>query len=144
MAVTFEYESVVQCSPEKVWECFRDVSAWKRFNPAISNVRWTKGEPWQPGSHLAMDLVQPRPITVESELVECSAPNFFRLKGKMMGVSADHIFEFAGNSEGATKMRTSQVLTGAATIFISDKMKRAAVEAFAKWFEAMRHEIESC
>jgi hypothetical protein len=144
MAVTFEYESVVQCSPEKVWERFSDVSSWRRFNPAIGNVRWIKGEPWQPGSHLAMDLVQPRPITVESELVECSAPNLFRLKGKMMGVSADHTFEFTLDGNGATKMRTAQVLTGAATIFISDKMKRAAVDAFANWFEAMRREIESC
>jgi uncharacterized protein YndB with AHSA1/START domain len=142
MAVTLAYESVVNAPVERVWEQFSDVSQWRRFNPAIGDVRWTKGEPWQPGSRLAMDLVQPRPITVESELAECHPPNLIRLKGKMMGVSADHTFEFTPQSDGTTKMRTAQVLSGAATMFINDRMKNAAVGAFRNWFENMRQEIE--
>ncbi len=144
MSVTLEYESVVQCTPEKIWERFSDVSSWKRFNPAISNTRWTSGEPWHPGSRLAMDLVQPRPMTIESEIVECRPPNFMRLKGRMMGVSADHTFEFTPQGDGGTRMRTAQVLTGAATIFISEKLRRAATETFANWFEAIRREVETC
>jgi uncharacterized protein YndB with AHSA1/START domain len=143
MPVTLQHESIVQASPEKIWERFSDVSTWKRFNPAISDVRWTRGEPWQIGSQLSMDLVQPRPITVHSELAEYRPPHFLRLRGKMMGVSADHTFEFSAQADGTTKMRTVQVLTGPATIFISDKIKRIATDNFIHWFEALRREIES-
>jgi hypothetical protein len=143
MAVTLEYETKVQCAPEKLWERFSDVSQWRHFNPAISNVRWSEGEPWKVGSKLAMDLVQPRPMTVVSELAECIAPRFIRLKGKLMGVSADHTFEFTPETDGTTRMRTAQVLSGAATIFISDKMKQSATETFREWFEAMKRDIES-
>lgn len=143
MSVTLQHESIVHSSPEKVWERFSDVSSWKRFNPAISDVRWTKGEPWQIGSHLSMGLLQPRPMTVHSELAECKPPYFMRLRGKMMGVSADHSFEFTALPDGTTRMRTVQVLSGPATIFISDKIKRMATETFVNWFDVLRREIES-
>ena len=143
MAITLSYESSVRATPEQVWAKFSDITCWPRFNKAIAGVRWLDGEPWHRGAKLAMDLVQPRPMTVESVLDEVVAPNLLRLKGKMMGVSAEHTFEFTAQPDGTTKMRTEQVLTGAATIFISEKMKSAATSAFANWFDGMRREIES-
>ncbi|MEO8726003.1 MAG: SRPBCC family protein [Acidobacteriaceae bacterium] len=142
MAVTLRYESLVKCTPARVWEHFHDVSQWKRFNPAINDVKWTKGEPWTVGSQLSMELVQPRPMTVHSELAELHVPRFLRLKGKMMGVSADHSFEFTDLGDGTTRMRTVQVLTGPATIFISKRIQDLATATFVQWFETLRREIE--
>lgn len=143
MAVRLEYETVAHCSAERVWETFRDVSAWKRWNPSIGNVRWVSGEPWQIGSRLVMELVQPRPMALESEVVENAAPGLLRIKGKVMGVNAEHSFAFEAQPDGTTKMRTWQVLSGPATIFLSEKLKKMATDTFAKWFEAARQEAET-
>jgi len=144
MAVRMEYETTAQCSPEKIWERFSDVQSWKRWNPSIGGVRWVAGEPWKQGSRLAMDVVQPRPITLESEVLAVEAPRLLTLKGKAMGVTAEHTFSFEPQPDGTTRMRTWQVLTGAATMFISNQMKKTATDVFAQWFEAMRTEAESC
>ncbi len=142
MAVRLEYETVARCTAERVWETFREVWAWKRWNASIGDVRWLNGEPWQVGSRLVMEMVQPRPMALESEVAENAAPGLVRIKGKVMGVNAEHSFAFEQQADGTTKMRTWQVLSGPATIFISEKMKKMATEMFAQWFEAVRREAE--
>jgi hypothetical protein len=59
-----------------------------------------------------------------------------------MGVTIKHNFNFAPQSDGSTKMQSEIELTGPATFFITEDMKKKGLAAFVEWFDAMRGQAE--
>lgn len=59
-----------------------------------------------------------------------------------MGVFFVQGLEFAAQPDGTTQMKTQLELSGAATFFISKKMKEQGIQVFAQWFNALKAEAE--
>jgi uncharacterized protein YndB with AHSA1/START domain len=135
-----DYSTVANCPPEQVWAVFSDLNSWSQWNP-LAKASWVEGEPWQPGSELLLEPAQ-SPMKVKAKLQNIVLPSIVSWQGSAMGVSFVHRFEFASQPDGATLMKTVLELSGAATFFISSKMKQQGVDIFAQWFNALKAEAE--
>jgi hypothetical protein len=135
-----EYETVVACSPEQVWAVFSDLSNWSQWN-SMTTASWAQGDPWQADSELLLEPAQPA-VKVKARVLDCAPPYSVRWRGRAMGVSVVHSFEFAAQPGGSTFMKTVVELSGPATFFISNKMKQQGVDIFAQWFNALKAEAE--
>lgn len=136
-----EYSTTANCPPAQVWAVFSDVQSWSRWNP-LATAAWIEGEPWQQGSQLALQPAQPQ-VKVKAKIVDTAPPNSVRWQGSAMGVSFQQSFDFSAQTDGTTLMKTQLDLSGAATFFISNKMKQQGIDLFARWFKAMKAEAEN-
>jgi hypothetical protein len=57
-------------------------------------------------------------------------------------VKGEQWFAFHAQPDGTTKMSAWQHLSGAPTLFITEKMKQAGLNVFAEWFGALKREAE--
>lgn len=135
-----EYSTIANCQPDQVWAVFSDVQNWSQWNPLVT-ATWIEGQPWEQGSQLVLQPAEP-PIKVKAKLLNTAPPNSVRWQGSAMGVSFQQSFDFSAQPDGTTLMNTQLDLSGAATFFISNKMKQQGVDLFALWFNAMKAEAE--
>ena len=135
-----DYSTSANCSPEQVWAVFSDVSTWSQWNP-MARASWVEGEPWQTGSQILLEPTQ-APTKIKAKVVDSALPHSVSWQGSAMGVTFVHRFDFTSQPDGTTLMKTVVDLSGAATFFISNKMKQQGIDMFAQWFNALKTEAE--
>src|SRR4051812_839120 len=121
MSVKLEYSTTASCSPEAVWQQFRQTDRWAQWTTYIQGARWISGEPWAVGSEIELSVAQPA-LKLKGTLTESKPPFVFVIKGGAMGINVEHEFGFV-EQDGKTLMATRMTLTGPATIFINAAVK---------------------
>jgi len=139
MAIHYNHEVLESCSPEHAWQAFRDVERWPQWNPLIARALWDGGEPWQKGSTLQTEIAQPTRVTLRPQIEGVATPNVVHWIGRQMGVKAEVLFRFDPDPAG-TKIQCFQEVTGAPTMFVTDKMKREITGVFDQWLESLKTE----
>jgi hypothetical protein len=141
MAIRYHNAVLAACSPENVWQVFRDVDRWPQWNSAIGRASWSSGEPWQKGSTLEIQVANPASITLHPQIEGVAPPNVVHWIGKQMGVKAEILFRFDPDPAG-TKIECFQEVTGAPTMFVTDRMKAEVTAVFDRWLESLKSEAE--
>jgi hypothetical protein len=141
MSIKLEHSTVAKCSAEAVWQAFTEIDRWPEWSKLFSRATWIGGTPWEKGSVLLLEVAQP-PAKVRCEVSEVASPNHAKWTGNVMGVTIKHNFSFSLQPDGATLMRSDIDLSGPATFFINDDMKKKGLAAFVEWFDAMRGQAE--
>ena len=141
MSIKLEHSTTAKCSVESVWQAFTEVERWPEWSKLFSRATWIGGPPWEKDSVLLLEVAQP-PAKVRAEVAEVAAPNRASWKGNVMAVTIKHNFNFVPQSDGSTTMQSSIDLSGPATFFINDDMKKKGLAAFVEWFDAMRGQAE--
>ncbi len=136
-----EYSTVTKCTPEQIWAVFSDTEKWSQWTPMIGGANWIEGEPWQNGSQLSIEAVQPS-MKVKAKVVDPIPPNGVKWQGGMMGVNFESRFYFTRQPDGTTVMKSSLSLSGPAVFFMSNNMKNKGLAVFTTWFNALKAEAE--
>lgn len=142
MAIRYHHQLQANCTPEFVWQAFAEVDRWPQWNKIIGSGKWVAGTPWQPGSKMRIQVVSPINFTLEPEVVGAKAPEVVHWQGKGMGVNAEIMFRFVGQADGTTAMEVLEEFTGAATMFVTERMKRDVVTVFDSWLKSLKDEAE--
>jgi hypothetical protein len=74
--------------------------------------------------------------------MESMPPNRVVWTGSVMGVTIKHSFNFLPRPDGSTTMQSNIELSGPATFFINDDMRKKGLAAFVEWFDAMSAQAE--
>ena len=141
MSIKLEYATTANCNAECVWQAFTDVARWPEWSKLFSRATWIGGAPWELGSVLLLEIAQP-PAKIRAEVSEVAGPNHATWTGNVMGVTIKHNFNFIVQPDGSTAMQSDIDLSGPATFFINDDMKKKGMAAFVEWFDAMRAQAE--
>lgn len=141
MSIKLEHATTARCKPESVWQVFTDVASWPEWSKLFSRATWIGGAPWEKGSVLLLEIAQPA-AKIRAEVAEVAALGRASWTGNVMGVTIKQNFNFISESDEYTKMRSDIDLSGTATFFINDDMKKKGLAAFAEWFDAMRAQAE--
>jgi polyketide cyclase/dehydrase/lipid transport protein len=136
-----DHSTIAKCSVESAWQALTEVDRWPEWSKLFSRATWIGGPPWEKGSVLLLEVAQP-PAKVRAEVSGVSAPNRVTWVGNVMGVTIKHNFNFVTQADGTTLMQSDIDLSGAATFFISQDMKKKGFAAFVEWFDAMRAHAE--
>ena len=141
MSIKLEHSTVAKCSVESAWQALTEVERWPEWSKLFSRATWIGGPPWEKGSVLLLEVASP-PAKVRAEVSAVAAPGRVSWVGNAMGVTIKHNFNFTAQPDGATLMRSDIDLSGPATFFISEDMKKKGFAAFVEWFDAMRAQAE--
>jgi len=141
MSIRLEHSTVANCDLESAWQALTEVERWPEWSRLFSRATWIGGPPWEKGSVLLLEVAQP-PAKVRAEVSEVTAPGRVSWVGNVMGVTIKHNFNFVAQSDGSTLMKSNIDLSGPATFFISEDMKKKGFAAFVQWFDAMRAQAE--
>ena len=141
MSIKLEHSTVAKCSVESVWQAFTEVERWPEWSKLFSRATWIGGAPWEKSSVLLLEVSQP-PAKVRAEVANVTPPNTAAWTGNVMGVTIKHNFNFVAQADGSTLMQSDIELSGPATFFINDEMKKKGFAAFVEWFDAMRSQAE--
>src|SRR4051812_15400726 len=141
MAIKLEHSTVAKCKVESAWQAFTEVERWPEWSKLFSRATWIGGPPWEKNSVLLLEVAQPA-ARVRAEVSAVSAPNHATWAGNVMGVTIKHSFNFVAQADGSTAMQSGIELSGPATFFINDDMKKKGLAAFVEWFDAMKMQAE--
>jgi len=141
MAIHYQNAVLANCSPEHAWQAFRDVERWPDWNRMISRAFWEDGEPWQKGSTLAIEIAQPKTFTLRPQIEGVVPPNIVHWIGRQMGVKAEVLFRFDPDPAG-TNIQCFQEVSGAPTMFVTDRIKQEIAGVFDQWLESLKAEAE--
>ena len=142
MAIRNQHSLVANCSPESVWQVFQDVARWPEWNDVIGSAAWVEGQPWQKDARLRIEIVRPISLTLEPQVLGTAPPNVVHWGGGGMGVKAEILFRFDPQQDGTTLMQVWQEFTGAATMFVTQRMKRDVITLFDGWLQSLKREAE--
>ncbi|MCU1285492.1 MAG: hypothetical protein JWO13_1842 [Acidobacteriales bacterium] len=141
MSIKLDYSTTAKCGVESVWQAFSEVERWPEWSNLFSGATWIEGEPWARGSKLLLEVAQPS-AKVKAAVSEVAAPQQAIWTGSVMGVTITHSFKFIPQADETTLMQSNIELSGPATFFINNDMKKKGLEQFAQWFEAMKSQAE--
>ena len=142
MALRWHHQLVASCSPDFIWRAFEDVSRWPDWNAVIGRAAWVQGQPWQRDSKLHIEIVNPTKLTLEPVVLGSAPPNLTHWTGKGKGVKAEILFRFDKQADGGTTMQVWEEFSGAATLLVTDRMKRDIVAVFDHWLQSLKAEGE--
>lgn len=137
-----EYNVVTRANRDLVWQLFSDWRRWRRFSDVYGDIRWGKGEPWQPGSRMLIDLLRPLPATVDHVITVCSPPEFVAWIDHVYGNSMEQWVTFSTLSDGSTRIHTWAEIAGP-TQTVGGVDAIDMVRRFIRqWYEAFRAECD--
>lgn len=62
MALTVDASRLIRVAPGTIWEMWRDLPRWPRWQPEAVEARWVVGTPWTDGSTFALLRRGPWPL----------------------------------------------------------------------------------
>jgi len=143
MAIRLEYSTTAKCRPDHVWQKFKDMEQWAWWNRVIARAKWIAGQPWQKGSRFEMELIRPKAMKLKPVILEAAPPNTIGWVGKASGFTGEHWFSFELQPDGQTTLvKTWEDVSGPATWFFGNGMKRALLKMHQDWLEALKVEAE--
>src|SRR5262249_11974226 len=67
----FQYSVITKASRERAWEIFSNWRRWKEFSDVYGELHWREGKPWEAGSRLEIEVVQPVKTVVSHVITNC-------------------------------------------------------------------------
>ncbi len=112
--VVVEESIVVNAPKAKVWQVFRDLEQWPKWNAGVVEAKWVLGEPWVKGSTFQFSAVTgKRKNTFNPIILEANLENRVVWLGKLWGVKALHTYRFEEINRTETKVTSREEFSGA-------------------------------
>ena len=128
-----EHSVVAKCSREHAWKVFLDWNRWPQLVHSIAAAHWIDGEPWQVGSHMALEIIEPRKATVRRVITSVHPVERVGWISHVFGITMEQWVEFADHEEGGTLISTWIDMVGAAA-FMGAQGFEADVRTFLDEF----------
>jgi hypothetical protein len=133
-----EYSVITKADQELVWKVFSDWHRWHEFSDIYRDIRWTKGQPWQTGSRMKIEIGRPVRTTVDHVIIACSPCKHVAWIDHTMGNTMEQWVLFEKMPEGGTRVRTWAEFTGLTTVLDGRPMKELVGDFIRNWYERFR------
>ncbi len=132
---SFEYSVTTKAAPEVAWKVFCDWSLWREFSDDYGEIRWVKGEPWQPGSRLAIAVTRPVRTSFDHVITVCEPGKKVAWIDHALGTTMEQRVEFDAMPGGGTHVQTWAEFTGMMPLIAGRKMKEVLLEFTREWYD---------
>jgi hypothetical protein len=140
-AVSFvSYSVETQVGLDLAWEVFADCARWGEYCDWIGGVRWTAGNPWQEGSRMEVDIVNPIRAHVSRVLKVCVPGKRLAWIDHIMGTTFEQWTYFEPLANGFTRVHTWAEFTGILSVVAGRPVERVVHEFFQNWYDNYRLE----
>lgn len=133
-----EHTVVTKASRSVAWKVFSDWHRWPEFSNIYSDIRWSKGDPWQSGSRMTIEITRPVKTTVDHVIVACVPGEHVAWIDHTMGNTMEQWVLFDKLPDGGTRVRTWAEFTGLTHVLDGRPMKSLIAEFIRNWYENFR------
>jgi len=134
----FEYVVTTKASPALAWKVYSDWKMWPKFANVYGEVEWSEGRPWEVGSRLDIEVLQPVRTVIDHLIILCDPRRELGWIDRAMGVTLGQWVEFEALPGGGTRVTTwGDVAPGDAVI--NGRTVAQLVDSFTRtWYENFR------
>jgi hypothetical protein len=111
-----EYSVVSSAPIELCWKIYVDWKNWPLFHSGYGRIAWTKGDPWQRGSHLSIEMIYPIPLNVEHVITAFVPGEYIAWLDHAAFITIEQSVYFKNAPEGGTRIDTWADLVGPKTV----------------------------
>jgi hypothetical protein len=134
----FEYTITTKASPALAWKIYSDWKMWPNFANIYGNVSWSEGRPWEVGSRLAIEVVQPVKTVIDHLIISCDPARELGWIDRALGITMGQWVEFEPLGADGTRIRTWGDVAPANTVIAGRTVARL-VDVFTEtWYENFR------
>ena len=131
-----EYTVFTKASPSLAWNLFSDFHLWPKFCNIYGNIRWSKGQPWMPGSRLQIEIVRPVKTTVDHVITVCAPGEHVAWIDHTLGNTMEQWVTFEPFPDGRTRVHTWAEIAGEAK-FVSVTSFSDFIRTFIRqWYDS--------
>lgn len=108
----FSYEILVKANAKLAWEVFSNWKRWHTFSNVYGTIEWAKGEPWQVGSRMSIEILQPVRTVIDHVITHCDPGEKVGWIDHAMGVVIDQWVVFEPKNGSGTLVRVAGEIVG--------------------------------
>jgi hypothetical protein len=129
-----EFSVFTHAECDRAWKIYCDWKQWRRFSDIYGEVMEWRGEPWQPGSRLRLEIIKPFPITLESQMIVCMPPRCMAWLTQADDYRVEHWVLFYPYNGGGTRISTWAEFSGELSLPGGFDARQALQEILVNWF----------
>lgn len=134
----FQYSVVTKAGSDLAWSIFSNCERWNTFTKIYGSLRWHEGLPWEPGSRLEIEILQPVPTVVHHVITSCIPGKRVGWIDHALGAALAQWVTFEPTQEGGTRVHTWGDLVHSGRK-INGKSPEDLITVFTKaWYENYR------
>lgn len=137
----FEYSVTTKATPEVAWKVFSNLELWPQFSEHYTEIRWTKGEPWQSGSRLSITADKPIRVTLDHVITICVPGEKVAWIDHAVGTTMEQWVTFEPQPNGGTLVSTWAEFTGLVPLLAGRRIKDVLLEFTRTWYD---HYAKEC
>jgi hypothetical protein len=122
---------------------FSDWQRWRQFSDIYKDIRWIKGQPWQTGSRMKIEIQRPLHTTVDHVIIACSPSEHVAWIDHTMGNTMEQWVLFEPYPEGGTRVYTWAEFTGLTNALDGRPMKELIGAFIRNWYEKFRQACDA-
>jgi hypothetical protein len=136
---SFSYQVKTTASAALAWEVFSNWRRWHTFASIYGKMEWTQGQPWQVGSRLSVEVVQPFHVVIDHVITYCDPGRKVGWIDHALGIAIDQWVEFEPHNGSGTHVRVTGEMVGAQLQLSNGLDVDRFVRDFTRqWYDAYR------
>ena len=137
MGRRFSHEVLIRATPKLAWEVFSNWKRWHTFSNVYGRIEWVKGEPWQVGSRMSIEILQPVRTVIDHVITHCDPAEKVGWIDSALGVAIDQWVTFERKNGSGTLVRVTGEIVGSELDLANGISLDKFVSDFTRqWFEA--------
>lgn len=138
---SFDFQLVVQCPLPVVFAIYQDVHRW-RYRSIFGDIQWVRGEPWQEGSRLLVEVHVPVRGTVDQVVQRFKQNESVTYLSHVFGITCETHVHFKAASVSQTEIRVAMQMVGIVSRSLGFAIEPMMAKTTRSFFEDLRRECE--
>ncbi len=116
---------------------FSNWKRWHTFSNVYGTIEWVQGEPWQVGSRMNIEILQPIRTTIEHVITHCDPGEKVGWIDHALGIVIDQWVTFEPKNGSGTLVKTAGEIVGQELVFANDVPLEKFMNDFTHhWYDA--------
>lgn len=139
----FQYCVTTKASRKLAWEVFSNWHRWNDFANIYGEVNWREGQPWEAGSRLEIELLQPVKTVVDHVITNCQPAHKVGWIDHSLGVVLAQWVSFEEHATKGTRVHTWGDIVHSG-VNIAGRSAEQLIASFTEtWYENFRSACDS-
>ena len=139
---SFDFQIVLNCPLDAVFSIYTDVDRWRNRN-VFGDIRWVRGKPWEEGSRLRIETLEPIRAHVDQVVQHFTPKESVSYLSHVFGMTCETRVIFTPVADGRTAINVVMKLVGTPSRTLGFALAPAITKATKGFFEELRRECEA-
>ena len=139
---SFDFQIVVNCPLDAVFSIYTDVDRWRNRN-VFGEIRWVRGKPWEEGSRLRIETLQPIRANIDQVVQHFAPKESVSYLSHVFGMTCETRVSFTPVADDRTAINVVMNLVGTPSRTLGFALAPAITKATKGFFEEMRKDCET-